>query len=63
MYPTLDEEVYKRMREGIDQRCIRAMKIEPLMARKEVVQKSDFHKIKVFEYFFDFWVFQIIFES
>lgn len=44
---TLDGELHKRMREGIEQRYRRAMKIKPVMARKEVVRKSDFHKIDV----------------
>ena len=41
---TLDEELHKRMREGIQQRYSRVMKIKPTMARKEVVRKY-FHKI------------------
>lgn len=45
MAGTLDEELHKRMREGIQQRYRRVMKIKPVMARKDVVQKSDFHEI------------------
>ncbi|CDY52990.1 BnaAnng11840D [Brassica napus] len=37
MVGTLDEEVHKRMRQGIDQRCRRVMEFKPVMARKEVV--------------------------
>lgn len=42
MEDTLDVGVHKRVRDGIEQRCTRVMKIKPVMARKEVVRKSDF---------------------
>ncbi|CAA7013431.1 unnamed protein product [Microthlaspi erraticum] len=34
---TLDVELHKRVRKGIEQRCTRVMKIKPVMARKEIV--------------------------
>ncbi|XP_010416682.1 PREDICTED: pentatricopeptide repeat-containing protein At1g77405-like [Camelina sativa] len=49
MADTLDEELHKRMREGIEERCRRVMRIKPVMARKEIVGKPDFHEIEVYE--------------
>ncbi|XP_010471935.1 PREDICTED: pentatricopeptide repeat-containing protein At1g77405 [Camelina sativa] len=37
MADTLDEELHKRMRERIEERCRRVMRIKPIMARKEIV--------------------------
>ncbi|CAN8234211.1 unnamed protein product [Cochlearia groenlandica] len=44
---TLDDELHERMRQGIEQRYRRVMKIKPVMSQKEVVRESSFHKISV----------------